>query len=755
MNDVERIRKTIRQQCLEKEEPFCSSACPFHLDVREFVARVRRGSFNSAFRTFSNAVGFPGVVAALCHRPCEAVCPRREVDAAIALGDLERAVGTHSTDQRPTSYNMPAKKGRFAVVGAGLSGLGCTLRLTNRKYQVTVFERTDRIGGCLWDLPGPGASLADVERQFMHERYELHLNAEVTDLAELLGQFDGVYVATGSSGRTFGLLDDVSPEGFPVATALPGVFIGGAVTGADPMEALAQGLRAATVLEGWFKTGNMRSAPPALPTRMILDPSALVPTPPVRPSDGGYGREEAAAEAARCVQCRCDACVRHCSFLSYFEKFPRRIDEEVEITITPGTLDGNGTVATRLISTCNQCGLCGEICPEDIDVGQYLRGAHNAMTAKGAMPWAWHEFWLRDMEFSNGERAALVGRSPDGANEFVFFPGCQLGASDPRYVTETYGLLVERNPSVALALGCCGAPALWAGEEERHKEVCERIRGDWRTLGSPTAILACPSCLQLFAEFLPDIPTVFLVDLLLDWDVAPRGAAGGESVSVFDACSSRHRPESQRNVRRLVEQAGYELRPLPYEGRRAQCCSWGGQIAIANPPYTKWLAEKRASEGEFPYVTSCANCRDVFAAAGKPVRHILDIVLGLEGWGRRTPGATERRRNRERLKECLTAKYWSDHDGRREGRDMAVERVRLIVGPELKEKMDGLRLLEEDALAIIEACEATGRRIRDEDTGRFFGHGPVGRMTQWVEYEPCAEGYVLHNTYSHRMAIEP
>ncbi len=203
-----------------------------------------------------------------------------------------------------------------------------------------------------------------------------------------------------------------------------------------------------------------------------------------------------------------------------------------------------------------------------------------------------------------------------------------------------------------------------------------------------------------------------------------------------------------------MEQAGYELRPLPYEGRRAQCCSWGGQIAIANPPYTRWLAEKRASEGEFPYVTSCANCRDVFAAAGKPVRHILDIVLGLEGWTRRTPGATERRRNREHLKESLGAKYWPDRVGLREGRDGTMEMKRLIVGPELKEKMDGLRLLEEDALAIIEACEATGRRIRDEDTGHFFGYGPVGRMTQWVEYEPCAEGYVLHNTYSHRMAIE-
>ena len=63
---MEKRIRDIKDRCLEKEDPFCASACPFRLDVREFIGRMQRGAFNSAFRLFSNTVGFPAIVAALC-----------------------------------------------------------------------------------------------------------------------------------------------------------------------------------------------------------------------------------------------------------------------------------------------------------------------------------------------------------------------------------------------------------------------------------------------------------------------------------------------------------------------------------------------------------------------------------------------------------------------------------------------------------------------------------------------------------------
>lgn len=96
---------------MEKEEPFCASACPFHLDVREFIARMQRGAFNTAFRLFSNTTGFPAIVAAHCHEPCAAVCPRGTVDAPVQLNLLEKAAVAYAANTKPNSYNLPRRRG--------------------------------------------------------------------------------------------------------------------------------------------------------------------------------------------------------------------------------------------------------------------------------------------------------------------------------------------------------------------------------------------------------------------------------------------------------------------------------------------------------------------------------------------------------------------------------------------------------------------------------------------------------------------
>ncbi len=751
---MEDMKQRIIERCLEKEAAFCTSACPFGLDVREFVSRIKRGSFSTAFRLYSNAVGFPAIVAALCDEPCRGVCPRGEVDASISLRLLESAAIANAANRAPNSYNMPAKKERIAVVGAGISGLACALRLTNRKYRVDVFEESGRIGGGLWDELPPELFLKEIELQFSNEEYGLLLEHRIDDLQSLEGQYDAVYVATGTGGESFGLLPDEA-DGAPFATALKGVFLGGGLLGANRMQALNQGLKASLCIEDYLKTGAMRShaAPP--PTRMKLAPGTIAHSPLIQPSDGAsYSKEEAVAEAARCIQCRCDACVRHCGMMNYFKKFPKRIEEEVRITITPGTLDGDGTVATRLISTCNQCGLCKEFCPEEIDVGEFLRGAHQAMHEKGAMPWAFHEFWLRDMEFANSRRASLFAPPPSGNQcTAIFFPGCQLGASDPRYVNESYRFLLERMPGTALGLGCCGAPAIWAGDMKLHDAVRERILCEWRDLGSPEMMLACPTCMAMFARYMPEIRCRLLVDVLAESGAAPAERSDGSAVSVFDPCASRDMPASQRAARDLVRAAGYELVPLPYEGRYAQCCSYGGHIDIAAPDYSAWLANLRSNDGEAPYIVYCSNCRDVFSHAGKPVRHVLDLFFGINDRPSPPPTFDERRKRRERLREELIREHWPE-SGLNGGDESSVNGYSLYIDPELRDRMNRARILEEDAMAVIELCETNGRKVRDPETERFHGYAEIGYTTFWVEYEPSPSGYKLHNAYSHRMKIE-
>jgi len=170
--EMEKFKEKIKT-CLQNEPAFCTAACPFHLDIHDFMPKMQRGGFNAAYRTYLNTVGFPGIVSELCHEPCKNVCPRRLKDEAIAMKHLEKAAIKYARDLNPNSYNLAPKNKKIAIIGAGISGLGCALRLASKKYNVTVFERTDRIGGHLWDVLPPEVFLADIERQFMHENIPL------------------------------------------------------------------------------------------------------------------------------------------------------------------------------------------------------------------------------------------------------------------------------------------------------------------------------------------------------------------------------------------------------------------------------------------------------------------------------------------------------------------------------------------------------------------------------------------------------
>jgi Fe-S oxidoreductase len=743
---LERIQGRI-EDCLQNEPAFCTAACPFHLDVRDFIGKMQRGSFNAAYRTYLNAVGFPGIVSTLCDEPCKNVCPRRITDGAISMRLLEKAALNYASRTDPNNYNLPSKNKKVAIIGAGISGLACALRLSAKNYAVTVYQREGRIGGQLWEQLPADVFLADIERQFQYVSYTLSLNTEITRLGDL--NFDAIYVATGLGGSDFGL----KPEaGGIFASSTPGLFLGGALMGGNSIQAMADGLHVAGAMERYIKTGSMHHPRETDQTRLELDPASIIPSEPVWPQTGAaYTQAEALREAKRCLKCACDACIRYCDLMRYFKKFPKRIDEEVEITIHPGTLDGNGTVATRFISTCNQCGLCREVCPKGIDMGDFLLKSHRTMREQGAMPWAFHDFFLQDMAFTNGAEAYLA-RRPQGyaESQHVFFPGCQLGASDPRYATESYRWLLGQWPDTALMLGCCGAPAEWAGDEAARAETIAKLKADWVALGKPTAIFACPTCRQMFKRHLPEIAGVFLYNLMAEQGISPPKAAGGETVSVFDPCASRDEPELQQAVRALAQQAGYILQPLPLEGKLAQCCSWGGQVSITNPRYAGEVVKARTTESDLPYITYCINCRDIFGAAKKPAYHLLDILFGLHPSDRQPPTVTERRSHRIALRRHVVSEFWKDGLKMEERKS----RINLQIAPQLKQKLSDEMILETDIEAVVEHCETSGRKVLDPESGYFTGHLQVGTMTYWAEYFPIAGGCELVKAYGHRMRIE-
>lgn len=761
LNDFE---KTLAERCHQNEPPYCQAVCPFSLDIKDMEDKWKKARFNAAYRTYQNTVGFPKIVSEICDRPCETSCLRAKVDGAVSLGLMEKATLDFAKRKAPNAYNLPSKGKKIAIIGGGLSGLGCALRLCNKKYEVTLFERENILGGharCLMDAEGFDAEIAN---QFQHEKWIRRMGEEVTSLDQIKEEFDAVYVATGKSGERFGLEPD---EGGAYATKTPGIFIGGSVTGVNTMQALADGLEASHAIERYIKTGMMNEPFKRKGTKICVDETQVEKKAAVFPAEGErYTQEEAVAEIGRCIKCSCNACMKSCDLMRLREKTPRRVYEEVYITIHPGTLSRDGTWATRLIASCDQCGLCKKVCPQNIDFGAFFKQSMEAMEAKGAMPWPFHDYWLRDMEFSAGE--AKVCRKPDGVEKsaYAFFPGCQLAASDPRYVTKTYAWMKKKQPDTAMWMTCCGVPAQWSGNTGLHGEYVEKLRKEWQELGEPMVIFACPTCRKMFDQHLPEVRGVFLEQVMEAWGLPETADAGcavsdaaagrragdetaaGKVYALFDPCASREFPELQGSMRRITDKVGITRECLSYEGEEARCCSYGGHISIASPNYTREIIRNRLKEKDVPYLTYCVNCRESFASQGKETVHFLDLLFDLNQGTREPVTVTEKHDNRLAAKKELLETWWN------ETKEEA-PRMNLMVDRELEKKLSESQILVQDMEAVVEYCERELRGVVNPENGHITGHLKIQNMTYWAEYEVLPDGgYRLWNGYSHRMNLE-
>lgn len=733
------------RDCLQFERAFCTAECPFNFDIRDFIGKMQQGRFNVAYKSYQQTVGFPGIVTALCPEPCKQVCPMKDAGGAISMKLLEKASIDYARNKLPDQYNMPQKDKHIAIVGAGISGLACALRLLTKKYQVTVFEKSDKIGGHLHNLISPEIFLKDIELQFSYESYNLKLNSEITNLDEL--KFDAIYVATGKNGNTFGLSRNYDGA---FASNKSGIFLGGSLTGADTMQAIAQGLNASNAIERYLKIGIMNQPNEPVGTNLIYEAIRIIPKAEIKPQNNiSFSKDEAVEEAKRCLKCTCDACNHYSPLMNYFQKFPKKITEEVDISIHPSSLDGAATVATRLMSTCNHCGLCKEVCPVKIDTGEFLLQSHRTMRELGKMPWAFHEFYLRDMDFSNNE--AGLTKIPYGytSSKYFFFPGCQLGASDNRLVSESYKFLLKYFPDTALMLQCCGAPADWAGNEPIHQISIDKIKSEWNNLGKPNAIFACPTCKQMFNKYLPEIEGKFIYQFIEEKNIFPLNKLSNEKVSVFDPCSSRYETDLHETIRNLSQKAGFELQALPMERNMATCCSYGGQVEISHPPYTENLVQKNINQNNLPYITYCSNCRDIFSKSGKKTYHILDLIFNIDNENRILPTVSERQKNRLQLKYKMLKEFWNE--------DLIMENTsnNLKISDEIKEKLNKNHILVTDLLKVIANSEENNMKFHNLEKDTFTGYLQIGNMTYWTEYRILQNNnFELVNGYCHRMKIE-
>lgn len=716
--------------CVHGTRPPCSCACPMNLNLREFMGKAKR-SFDSAYRVLANELIFPEIATRLCGGRCAGHCAEN-----IDIPALERAVIKYAALKTPPKFSISPKEKRIAVIGGGITGLACTLRLAVRGFPVTIFDIRQEIGGTLFETVDREICMAEFALQFKHAPYEFRGNTKITSLEEL-ADYDAVFIATGRNGDDFGLLPGWKSQS--MATERKGVWLGGELTGTDKIQALAQGRVASTSIEKYLLLSESMAGVEAsfIQAECLYEVknSGAVSA----PHESGFDKAGAKAEAARCRQCDCTACYDNCAFMRSMKMYPPDM-EAITRTIPVRDVALGQREGSRMTFSCAVCGHCGSVCPRGISVEEMFMGAKKTLQEMGAFPPQIHSYYIEDMKCANGEDRLLLLPEGRASVRRLFFPGCQAAQSGAAHIKAAYEHLRTLEPDTGLWLGCCGIPSLWAGDEALFAEQAATLRADWESAGRPVVVFMCPTCMKTFRAHLPEVECISLYELLAEAPL-PENARRGGVCAVFDPCASREFPEMQHAVRTILDKLGCDAEELPEGGDTAMCCGNGGHIYTANRQVHDGINSIAAELSERPYVTYCENCRNTFLINGKENRHILDEVFGLEPM-ERVPHIDELRKNRTALRKELAGAPFREES-----------QMKLLISDELYEKMDRRLISKTDVEAVIRSAEETHRRIRMED-GSYTAHLQQGFFTLWARYNVIAEGeYELLSAYSHKMEI--
>uniref|UniRef100_A0A7C3NCI7 NAD(P)-dependent oxidoreductase n=1 Tax=Candidatus Methanomethylicus mesodigestus TaxID=1867258 RepID=A0A7C3NCI7_9CREN len=194
-------------RCITCYEPPCKEACPTHIDIPEFIHRIKSGNYYGAAKVIRQSNIFGGECAYVCpvERLCEEKCVRNSLkDEPVAISLLQRFAFEKERKKGIIKFEKaPPKKKKVAVVGAGPAGLSAAYELARKGYKVTVFDSNPKAGGLMLYgiLPWKASwEVAESEiKNILDYGIEFVPNKKVSDLKALLKEYGAVFIGAGTS----------------------------------------------------------------------------------------------------------------------------------------------------------------------------------------------------------------------------------------------------------------------------------------------------------------------------------------------------------------------------------------------------------------------------------------------------------------------------------------------------------------------------------------------------------------------------
>ncbi len=205
LNDTDRQLQASR--CMDCGVPFCHWACPLGNKTPEWQDAAFRGNWEEAYNILHSTSNFPEFTGRICPALCEKSCVLAIHNQAVTIRENECSVAEHAFNLGIVKPHIPAARSgkKVAVVGSGPSGLAAADILNQAGHTVTVFEKSNAVGGLLrFGIPDFKLSKKVIDRRIAiltAEGITFKTNAEVgvnPKLEKLKKDFDAIVICIGA-----------------------------------------------------------------------------------------------------------------------------------------------------------------------------------------------------------------------------------------------------------------------------------------------------------------------------------------------------------------------------------------------------------------------------------------------------------------------------------------------------------------------------------------------------------------------------
>ena len=204
----------------------CQKGCPAHVDVPGYLACIAADRCDDAVRIIRRRNPFASACGLVCEHPCETSCRRNVVDDAVNIRALKR-YAVERAGVVPPPKALPKNGKAVGVVGGGPAGLTAAWFLALAGFEVTVFEKREKLGGMLrYGIPDYRLPPADLDRDIA-AILGVGVKAECgvavgTDVSfdDFRKRFDAVYLSIGAHGAKSLRLPGEDAEGVLSAVEL-------------------------------------------------------------------------------------------------------------------------------------------------------------------------------------------------------------------------------------------------------------------------------------------------------------------------------------------------------------------------------------------------------------------------------------------------------------------------------------------------------------------------------------------------------